>query len=115
VQLRFHLSKYGRIYLLGGPAFSYKVGYKNGQYETALYADSGEKLQEYIEAEYNVPEQANDFLIAASAGLGYDMRQNGLPLEMQLTVKHSLSPYLSGVNHVTSRFNSFAISLSYAL
>lgn len=114
IRIQYHPFSNHSIYFTAGPEFSYKIGYSNGKYESALYSENGERLQESYSDEYEVPETANDFLVSGIAGVGYNLKPI-VPLTIELKAKHSITPYLSGENYIKSWIRSLSLAISYKL
>ena len=114
IRIQYHPFSNYPIYFTAGPEFSYKIGYSNGTYESVLYSENDERMQESYSDEYDVPESANDFLVSGIAGVGYNLYPK-VPLSIELKAKHSITPYLSGGNYIKSWIRSLSFSVSYSL
>lgn len=114
VRLQFHPLETVPLYITTGPDFSYKIGYDNGRYETVFYSENDEKQEVVFNGEYNLPEEANDFLMSAVAGLGYSFKEKN-PLTLELKGIHSITPYLSGGNYIDSWIRSVSLTIFYDL
>jgi hypothetical protein len=116
IHLRFRPFQERGLYLFGGPTIAYKVGYSNGSLDTSVYSkEDDEKLQVLFTSNYNAPELADDFLLTATAGLGYDFNRMQLPIDVSLSFKHGITTYMSGDNYVKSWIRSAMVSVSYTL
>lgn len=113
VRVQYHPFS-SQFYFTAGPEFSYKIGFSNGTYESVLYSENDERLQEFYSDEYDVPESANDFLVSGIAGIGYNLNPV-VPVSIELKAKHSITPYLNGGNYIDSWIRSFSLSVSYNL
>ncbi len=113
IRLRYSPLSRSQFYITAGPEFSYKIGYKNGEYKNILYSENDEQLQE-MSFTYDVPEAANNFLISGVAGMGYNFRSIA-PIKLEVKAKHSITPYLSGDNSTKSWVRSLSFSVSYSI
>lgn len=114
MRIQYHPFSTQKIYFTAGPEFSYKIGYSNGMTKTILKSEDGKQLYEFPSHVYDVPEEANDFLVSGIAGVGYNLN-TVIPLIIELKVKHSITPYLSGDNYITSWLRSVSFTVSYRL
>jgi hypothetical protein len=114
IRIQYHPFSNHQIYFKAGPELSYKIGYSNGTYESVLYSENDERMQESYSDEYDVPESANDFIISGVAGIGCDLGSVA-PVKLEVKAKHSITPYLSGDNYIKSWIRSLSFSVSYKL
>ena len=114
VNLQFHPFE-SSFYLSAGPEISYKAGYSNGTLETDMYTEEGEILPRFhFEEEYTVPEESQDFLLAAKTGFGLNPGQT-IPVNFELNILHSLTHYLDPDEYIDSWIRGASFSVSYQL
>lgn len=99
------------FYAVAGPEIAFKVAYSNGTLIT--YSELDEVI--FFEEPYDIPERSNNTLLLASAGIGYSFESASFPMNIELGVKHSITPYVDGDNFVTSRIRNLSLTISYRL
>ncbi len=113
VLLKYKLHTSSPLYLVSGPKLYKKIGYSNSTTQVHILNSETNEKEFLFESEYEVPKTANSFKVSFTVGIGYQF--STFPINTEVKVNHSLTPYRSGNNSVSSWSRGFAFTLLYRL
>ncbi|MEX0610073.1 MAG: outer membrane beta-barrel protein [Balneolaceae bacterium] len=111
VLLKYKLHTSSPMYLITGPKLYKKIGYSNSTSQVHILNSETNEKELLFESEYDVPQRANSLKISYTVGIGYQF--STIPINTEVKVNHSITPYRSGNSSVSSWYRGFAITLLY--
>jgi hypothetical protein len=115
VHVQLYPLKSRSLYLIAGPELALKLGYKNSTLNSRFENESGDEVWFQSSVDYTIPERSRDFMVFASAGVGYRMDSKRLPIDIQIKARHSITTFMEDESFVNHWMRSAIVTVLYRM
>jgi hypothetical protein len=100
------------FYAFAGTDLALKIASQNGSLRFRWDVPSDEDI---FADNYDVPELSRNLMVFAHAGVGVSLPEQPLPINIELGVRQSVTPYMDREDFFTTWLRSFTLAITYRL
>jgi hypothetical protein len=115
LQVRFRPFGNQMIYAFAGTDLALKIASTNRDVVFQWEPIADESPEIVFVDDYNVPELSRDIMVFANAGIGLSLPTEVLPLNIELGLRQSITPYMDRADYFTTWLRTFTLGVSYRI